>query len=164
MRAWAVPLVMSAAAMACTPEKKQLPATDAELQPLRAILFDPEGAQIRHAARGKNGATCGLVNGKNRLGGFVGFKPFVIEHMEAYIVEPTESDARKIPHGYGEELRKKCSPETVQAISTFFKFQTKTDADAEFMAHIKTMEADNDRRHKEACAKFAALDVDYPGC
>lgn len=39
------------------------------------LLHDPSSAQFRNL-RAKNGFLCGEVNGKNRLGAYVGFRPF----------------------------------------------------------------------------------------
>ena len=41
-------------------------------------LFDPSSAQFRSLERGRDGAICGKVNAKNRLGAYVGFKDFVV--------------------------------------------------------------------------------------
>ncbi|MBX3429710.1 MAG: hypothetical protein KF779_09020 [Hyphomonadaceae bacterium] len=40
-------------------------------------FFDPAAAQFRNVRMIENGNVCGEVNGKNRFGGYVGFRPFV---------------------------------------------------------------------------------------
>lgn len=42
-----------------------------------AVLIDPSSAQFRNVEIGHEGAVCGEVNGKNRMGAYVGFTRFV---------------------------------------------------------------------------------------
>ena len=46
---------------------------------VRAALSDPGSAQFRNVRQMPNGAVCGQVNAKNRMGGFVGFSPFAVD-------------------------------------------------------------------------------------
>jgi hypothetical protein len=45
---------------------------------MEIVLIDPFSAQFRALRSGRNGAVCGQVNGKNRMGAYVGFKDFVV--------------------------------------------------------------------------------------
>jgi hypothetical protein len=53
------------------------------------ILFDPFSAHYQKVHSGRNGTICGQVNGKNRMGAYIGFKDFVIprDRSTAYISE-----------------------------------------------------------------------------
>lgn len=60
-----------------------MPGTEAHrvAQAKRAVatmLIDPASAQFRNVSA-RNGYVCGELNGKNRTGGFVGFKRFVVK-------------------------------------------------------------------------------------
>lgn len=49
-------------------------------QALTDQMIDPTSFLLRDLRRGTDGRSlCGAVNGKNRVGGYVGFVPFVIE-------------------------------------------------------------------------------------
>jgi hypothetical protein len=45
---------------------------------LEPVLYDPFSLRLRNVRSGRNGATCGQVNAKNRLGAYVGFRDFVV--------------------------------------------------------------------------------------
>lgn len=45
---------------------------------MEIVLIDPFSAQFRTLRSGRNGAVCGQVNGKNRMGAYVGFRDFVL--------------------------------------------------------------------------------------
>ncbi|HEX8525930.1 hypothetical protein [Allosphingosinicella sp.] len=45
---------------------------------LESYLFDPFSMRVRSVRAGRNGAICGQVNAKNRMGAYVGFKDFVV--------------------------------------------------------------------------------------
>jgi hypothetical protein len=49
------------------------------LQAVRQNLLDPSSAQFRNVRQMPNGAVCGEINGKNRMGGYVGFQPFAAD-------------------------------------------------------------------------------------
>jgi len=49
------------------------------------LLLDPESAQFRGVRIVKGRTVCGEVNGKNLLGAYTGFKPFVYGYGEGFI-------------------------------------------------------------------------------
>lgn len=67
---------------------------------VKALLNDPESAQFSSLQPGKGkGDVCGLVNAKNRMGGYVGNTPFMYEKalVSATIVPATdEQDFRAL--------------------------------------------------------------------
>lgn len=82
-------MVLVVGAMACaslaacgpSPEEKRIAdfvvLAKAELE---SNLFDPESAQYRNLRAGRvkdSDVVCGDLNARNRMGGYVGFKPFV---------------------------------------------------------------------------------------
>jgi len=76
---------------------EQLPgAVNDAKREVRQHLVDPSSAQFESVHENPNtGAVCGLVNAKNRMGGYVGATPFVYEKpYGATLVqeEPTERD------------------------------------------------------------------------
>jgi hypothetical protein len=51
------------------------------LAKVKERLFDPDSAQFRNVQVAPTGDTmCGEVNSKNKMGGYVGFKQFIIYH------------------------------------------------------------------------------------
>ena len=61
---------------------------------------DPVAAQVRNLARANTaGMVCGEVNAKNRLGGYIGFVPFIagVALPRALIVMPTREVVEKMP-------------------------------------------------------------------
>ncbi|MBX3564842.1 MAG: hypothetical protein KF730_09725 [Sphingomonas sp.] len=50
---------------------------------VRGQLVDPNSAQFSEVTT-KNGVTCGLVNSKNRLGGYTGRKMFIFQGGQVY--------------------------------------------------------------------------------
>lgn len=78
-----LPLVLIVASIAATDlhEAKELVA---------AQMLDPESARFRNAALYSDAdgflSLCGDVNAKNRLGGYVGFRPFVYHVDSASLV------------------------------------------------------------------------------
>ena len=82
---------------------------------VKRLLNDPESAQFSDLQDGKNkGDVCGMVNAKNRMGGYVGKTPFFYEKLteSAAIVKPAEdSDFRSLWLGiklgnFGDDLSK----------------------------------------------------------
>jgi hypothetical protein len=76
---------------------EQLPgAVNDAKREVRQHLVDPSSAQFESVHENpKNGAVCGLVNAKNRMGGYVGASPFVYEKSSGATLvqeEPTERD------------------------------------------------------------------------
>jgi len=70
-----------------TQEQEQL--LGATKKAMASILFDPFSAHYQKLRAGRNGAICGEVNGKNRMGAYIGFKDFVIprDRSTAHISE-----------------------------------------------------------------------------
>lgn len=57
----------------------------------RAGLLDPDSAKFdRVHYNAATGATCGLVNAKNRMGGYVGARLFIVSSSGSFDVEPDE--------------------------------------------------------------------------
>lgn len=51
---------------------------------VRAQLLDPDGARFRHNAfRTGEDQYCGLVNAKNRMGGFTGYRVFSVDVVKS---------------------------------------------------------------------------------
>ena len=81
-------LLLSACVMSNITETKPVALTSAQLAQIKATVihdfFDPDSAQFRNVRAADvtltDGATerrvCGEVNGKNRLGGYVGYQLF----------------------------------------------------------------------------------------
>lgn len=44
---------------------------------IKANLIDPDSAKFSEEADGKDGFVCGLVNSKNRMGGYTGNAPYI---------------------------------------------------------------------------------------
>lgn len=59
---------------------------------MEVALIDPFSAQYRALHRGKKGAVCGQVNGKNRLAAYVGFKDFVLSKDGKTVYFSKQSD------------------------------------------------------------------------
>lgn len=56
---------------------------------VRKALIDPGSAEFNSVST-KNGIVCGLVNSKNRMGGYVGFRGFIVEHGRAKVESPPD--------------------------------------------------------------------------
>ena len=54
-------------------------ATEIVKAAMRTSLFDPMTAVYSELRLGRQGAVCGKVNAKNKLGAYIGFKDFVVE-------------------------------------------------------------------------------------
>jgi len=72
-RYWALAVAVVALA-GCA---KQQAITEAE-RIVRASLVDPGSAQFQDVKATAGGTVCGMVNAKNRMGGYNGFKPFIV--------------------------------------------------------------------------------------
>lgn len=60
-------------------------------QKVAEMLYDPSSAQFRNVAvldSGKARATCGEINGKNRMGAYVGFTRFLVRADGNAMIEP----------------------------------------------------------------------------
>lgn len=53
-----------------------------------AVLIDPSSAQFRRVEMGRNGIVCGEINGKNRMGAYVGFARFVATPDGDVLIDP----------------------------------------------------------------------------
>lgn len=51
---------------------------DRGMKTIRAMMKDPDAAQFNDVKVGEEGSVCGMVNGKNSYGGYVGYKPFFV--------------------------------------------------------------------------------------
>lgn len=67
---------------------------------VRRLLNDPESARFSQLTPGKqSGDTCGLVNARNRMGGYVGDTPFFFEKSSgttAIVKSPDDNDFRML--------------------------------------------------------------------
>jgi hypothetical protein len=63
---------------------------------LADLLVDPSSAQVRRLVR-NDGAICGEVNAKNRMGGYVGFKAFFAPKAGEAKINPEFSPDSKEP-------------------------------------------------------------------
>jgi len=70
---------------------------------VRQQLNDPESAQFERVEK-INGITCGLVNAKNSMGGYAGFRGFIFENDVAYIEDVGHADDE-----FGKKFYKNCS-------------------------------------------------------
>lgn len=71
-------IVVMACMAACLPAASagQFDAAEATI---RAQLLDPQSAQFTDVRNGRqDGVVCGMVNAKNRMGGYVGPHPFIV--------------------------------------------------------------------------------------
>lgn len=85
--------VVACTVAACTPQYSEAQAG------VKAILSDPESAQFTGLASGPDGNVCGLVNAKNRMGGYVGATPFAYQkniRFTAIVASPDENDFRML--------------------------------------------------------------------
>lgn len=84
-----------------TPEQRANAHSDAVAKPyidaaptaIGSLMLDPQSAQFRSMRRGANDPTvvCGEVNGKNRFGGYAGFRRFIVANNHNLVaIEPTE--------------------------------------------------------------------------
>ena len=55
---------------------------DQAKQQIESQLKDPQSAQYKQVTKFSENVVCGLVNAKNSMGGYVGFKPFVFNGPE----------------------------------------------------------------------------------
>ncbi len=67
---------------------------------IRSQLIDPGSAQFRNVQGRGDAAVCGEVNSKNRFGGYVGFRRFVVDRQtNQAVLDPQEyltSEAREM--------------------------------------------------------------------
>ena len=70
---------------------------------VRQQLNDPNSAEFRSIHR-QGDVTCGEVNAKNKMGGYDGFKPFLISKHEGAIVRPDVELTPSARKTFGPEL------------------------------------------------------------
>lgn len=67
---------------------------------VKKLLNDPDSAQFSELKNGKDkGDVCGMVNAKNRMGGYVGATPFFYQKLTesaAIVKAPEDSDFRSL--------------------------------------------------------------------
>lgn len=74
-------------------------------------LIDPSSAQFRDVKLSDDGFTvCGEINGKNRLGAYVGFMPFMVsvigkDYEHAVIIDPEDEIVFSV---YFDQYREDC--------------------------------------------------------
>jgi hypothetical protein len=85
-------------------EKRVKPAMD-------VYLLDPFSAQYRQLRSGRNGAVCGQVNAKNRLGAYVGFKDFVLgrDGKAVYVSKYSDGVASEIYSSFADAYVNACA-------------------------------------------------------
>jgi hypothetical protein len=69
---------------------------NSDLDPVRLKLADPDSAKFDKIEK-KGDVTCGLVNAKNRLGGYTGFKGFIVEAGKAEVEVNLGDLATRLP-------------------------------------------------------------------
>jgi hypothetical protein len=66
---------------------------------VKRLLNDPDSAQFSKVTTSSGGNVCGLVNARNRMGGYVGATPFYYRRdmqMAAIVSAPDDSDFRSL--------------------------------------------------------------------
>jgi len=58
---------------------------------VRQVLVDPQSAMFSHERRASFGGVCGFVNARNRMGGYVGFRPYTTFGGRA-LISPVDID------------------------------------------------------------------------
>ena len=56
---------------------------------MRGVLFDPRSAEYENVRRGREGSICGKINGKNRMGAYIGYKDFVVTSTKEVLISTT---------------------------------------------------------------------------
>jgi hypothetical protein len=78
-------LIFISALSGCGKSKQELHIEELEKR-IAATLTDPGSAQFRNVKLSQDQKyLCGEINGKNRLGGYVGFKDFAVSYNDDYI-------------------------------------------------------------------------------
>lgn len=58
---------------------------------MKNVLFDPGAAEYQGVRLGRGGSICGKLNGKNRMGAYIGFKDFVITGTKEALFSPSNN-------------------------------------------------------------------------
>jgi hypothetical protein len=69
---------------------------EADLDAVRLQLTDPDSAEFDAVGK-KDDVTCGFVNAKNRMGGYVGFRAFIVISGRAEIEPALGEFATRFP-------------------------------------------------------------------
>lgn len=75
---------------------------DIAIEIVQLQLADPDSAKFKNVAYKKGIGVCGEVNAKNRMGGYVGYKTFVVEDNGLLLLEGPELQK------YQMEILKRC--------------------------------------------------------
>lgn len=72
---------------------------------LQNVLFDPYGSQLAELRKTEKGM-CGIVNAKNQMGGFLGFRAFGYDKAADKVIinEPVEPALADLSHLSGSQL------------------------------------------------------------
>jgi hypothetical protein len=91
-------------------------------QLVRRQMFDPEAARFRRVIRGEGPRTwCGEVNGRNRYGGYVGFRRFIadLDKGQAQVAPPDPAEGAVLEQleaiGFRAEFASQCPASLVKA-------------------------------------------------
>lgn len=77
-------------------------------------LTDPESAQFRKLEVIDKGndkfVVCGEVNARNRLGGYVGYRTFIVVGQSAFILDQPDTDDLAAKFSYYQTIADACAP------------------------------------------------------
>lgn len=77
-------------------------------------LTDPESAQFRKLEVIDKGndkfVVCGEVNARNRMGGYVGYRTFIVVDKSAFILDEPNADDLAAKFAYYESIAEACAP------------------------------------------------------
>ncbi len=78
---------------------------------MEVALIDPFSAQYRTLRSGRNGAICGQVNGKNRMGAYVGFRDFVLgkDGKTVWFSQQSDGVETELYSGFAEAFVSACA-------------------------------------------------------
>lgn len=78
---------------------------------MEQYLFDPFSAEYRGLRSGRNGAVCGQVNAKNRVGAYVGSKQFVVgkEDSSVYVSKYSDGIESELYGSFAEAYMNVCA-------------------------------------------------------
>lgn len=83
-------------------------------QSVKEALLDPASARFRYVravGSGTSGFVCGEVNAKNRVGGYTGFRRFIVTSNEAAIEDGSSSQRQAgLPELFATAWKSWCGP------------------------------------------------------
>lgn len=82
-----IPFILFGAFYAFSYKSPSREIEDAAVEIVRYRLVDPDSAKFKNVAYRSGIGVCGQVNSKNRMGGYVGFKTFVVEESGLLLME-----------------------------------------------------------------------------